>query len=161
MHNKKNNFNKTCNFIQGLRPIENTLPKEAKKMLKKSGYNMNNILKNWEKIVGGAIYKLGTPISLKFGKDFKNNTIVVNVFHGKELELEYKKKEIIDKVNSFFGHRFLDRVKTKILENNQKSFISQKEKNFKKINTKDFANVKNDAVKKSLERLIKVYNEKN
>ena len=146
MHNKKNNFNKTRNFIQGLRPIENTLPKEAKKMLKKSGYNMNNILKNWEKIVGGAIYKLGTPISLKYGK---------------ELELEYKKKEIIDKVNSFFGHRFLDRVKTKILENNQKSFISQKEKNFKKINTKDFANVKNDAVKKSLERLIKVYNEKN
>ena len=32
-----------------------------------------------------------------------NGTLVLNVVHGKELVVEYGKKEIIDQINSFFG----------------------------------------------------------
>ena len=41
------------------------------------------------------------PISIKMGKEMKNGTLVLNVVHGKELEIEYAKTEIIDKINTF------------------------------------------------------------
>ena len=37
------------------------------------------------------------------GKDMKEGNLVLNVIHGKEMEIEYEKKEIIDKINSFLA----------------------------------------------------------
>ena len=37
-------------------------------------------------------------------KEMKDGTLVLNVIHGKEVEIEYEKNEIIDKINSFFGY---------------------------------------------------------
>ena len=31
----------------------------------------------------------------------RDGTLILNVVHGKELEIEYEKNEIIDKINSF------------------------------------------------------------
>ena len=36
------------------------------------------------------------------GKDMKNGNLVLNVIHGKEMEIEYEKKEIKEKINSFY-----------------------------------------------------------
>ena len=36
--------------------------------------------------------------------------------HGKELEIEYAKKEIIDKINSFFGYNCINQIKLKIIQ---------------------------------------------
>ena len=47
------------------------------------------------------------PISFKMGKEMKDGTLVLNVIHGKELEVEYEKNEIVDKINSFFGYILL------------------------------------------------------
>ena len=44
------------------------------------------------------------PITVKMGKEMKDGNLVLNVIHGKEMEIEYEKKEIIDKINSFFGY---------------------------------------------------------
>ena len=35
------------------------------------------------------------PVVVKMGKEMKNGTLVLNVIHGKEMEIEYKKHEII------------------------------------------------------------------
>ena len=40
----------------------------------------------------------------------KDGTLVLNVLHGKELEIEYAKKEIIDKINSFFGYNCINQI---------------------------------------------------
>ena len=40
------------------------------------------------------------PATVKMGKEMRNGTLVLNVIHGKELEIEYEKKEIIDKITS-------------------------------------------------------------
>ena len=50
------------------------------------------------------------PITVKMGKEMRNGTLVLNVLHGKELEIEYTKKEIIDKINSFFGYNCINQV---------------------------------------------------
>ena len=35
------------------------------------------------------------------GKDMKDGNLVLNVIHGKEMDVEYEKR-IIEKINSFF-----------------------------------------------------------
>ena len=134
MHNKDNN--KLKNFIQGLKPFSSSIPKTLKKYLKKSGYNYSNIVDNWTKMVSKEISDSCYPITVKMGKEMRNGTLVLNVLHGKELEIEYTKKEIIDKINSFFGYNCINQVTLKIVQ--EKIITKQNQfpkiKNFSKIN---------------------------
>jgi hypothetical protein len=99
MHSKNNNKSQT--FIQGLRPFSSSIPKTLKKHLRKGGYNYSNIVDNWTKIVNKKIADACYPITVKMGKKMREGTLVLNVIHGKELEVEYEKNEIMDKINSF------------------------------------------------------------
>ena len=114
MHSKDNN--KLQNFIQGLRPFSSSIPKTLKKHLKKGGYNYSNIVDNWTKIVSKKISDSCYPITIKIGKEMMNGTLVLNVLHGKELEVEYSKKEIIDEINSFFGYDCITQINLKIVQ---------------------------------------------
>ena len=160
MHNKDNN--KSKNFIQGLRPFSSSIPKTLKKHLKKGGYNYSNIVDNWTKMVSKKISDACYPITVKMGKEMRNGTLVLNVLHGKELEVEYAKKEVIDKINSFFGYSCISQVKLKIVEEKIKQNESNfpKIKNFVKINEK-MNKVKDEQLKISLNNFLKAFNEKN
>ena len=86
MHNKNNN--KTQTFIQGLRPFSSSIPKTLKKHLRKGGYNYSNIIDNWTKMVSKKISDICYPVTVKMNKDMKDGNLVLNVVHGKELEVE-------------------------------------------------------------------------
>ena len=45
--------------------------------------------------------------------EMKDGTLVLNVLHGKELEIEYEKKNIMDKINSFFGYNCINQITLK------------------------------------------------
>jgi hypothetical protein len=160
MHSKDNS--KLKNFIQGLRPFSNSIPKTLKKHLKKGGYNYSNIVDNWTKMVSKKISDSCYPITVKMGKEMRNGTLVLNVLHGKELEIEYAKKEIIDKINSFFGYNCIGQVTLKIVQEKIKPKQDQfpKIKNLSKINKK-IDNVKNNQLKSSLNNFLKAFNERN
>ena len=115
MHSKNNN-NKSQNFIQGLRPFSSSIPKTLKKHLKKGGYNFSNIVDNWTKMVNKKVSDACYPITIKMGKEMRDGTLVLNVLHGKELEIEYEKNEIMDKINSFFGYNCIGQVVLKIVQ---------------------------------------------
>ena len=160
MHNKNNN--KTNNLIHGLRPFSSSIPKTLKKHLRKGGYNYSNIVDNWTKIISKKISDACYPITVKMGKNMKKGTLVLNVIHGKELEIEYKKNEIKDKINSFFGYNCIETVSLKIIQDKiiKKNNILPKIKNFKKIDEK-IKKVKDSRLKNSLGNFLKVYNERN
>ena len=159
MHNKNNNKMQT--FIQGLRPFSSSIPKVLKKHLRKGGYNYSNIVDNWTKIVNKKISDASFPVSIKMGKEMKNGTLVLNVIHGKEVEVEYKKKEIIDKINSFFGFCCIDKVVLKIVQNEirEKNETYSKIKDFNKIQEK-MKHVKDEQLKISLNNFLQAYNDK-
>ena len=161
MHSK-NNSNKSKNFIQGLRPFSSSIPKTLKKHLKKGGYNYSNIVDNWTKMVSDKISNACYPTTVKMGKEMRHGTLVLNVVHGKELEIEYEKKEIIDKINSFFGYDCISQVILKIVQekNNQKKNNFEKISNFSEINKK-MDKVKNSELKNSLNNFLKAFNERN
>ena len=159
MHNKNNNKTKT--FIQGLRPFSSSIPKTLRKHLKKGGYNFSNIVDNWTKIVSEKISDACYPITVKMGKEMKDGVLVLNVIHGREMEIEYKKKEIMDKINSFFGYNCISNVTLKIVSNKiNKKKLFPKIQNFEQIEEK-MKNVKDNQLKKSLNNLLKAYNERN
>ena len=160
MHNKNNN--KTRVFIQGLRPFSSSIPKTLKKHLRKGGYNYSNIVDNWTKMVSKKISDACYPLTVKMGKEMREGTLILNVIHGKEMEVEYEKQEIIDKINSFFGYNCISQVTLKIVQDtiktNEKVF--PKIKNFSKIEEK-MNKVNNDELKSSLNSFLKAFNERN
>ena len=160
MHSKNNN--KTHMFLQGLRPFSSSIPKTLKRYLRKSGYNYSNIVDNWTKMMSKKISDVCYPIKVKMGKDMKNGNLVLNVIHGKELEIEYAKREIIDKINSFFGYNCINQVTLKIVQNeiNSKSKVFPKIKNLAKIEEK-MEKINNNDLKNSLNDFLKAFNERN
>ena len=159
MHSKNNNKSQT--FIQGLKPFSSSIPKTLKKHLRKGGYNYSNIVDNWTKMVSKKIADACYPITVKMGKEMREGTLVLNVIHGKELEVEYEKNEIMDKINSFFGYKCISKVVLKIVQNTVKP-----KKNFPKI--KDFSKIEDkmskvndDKLKSSLNNFLKAFNERN
>ena len=160
MHNKNNN--KTQTFIQGLRPFSSSIPKVLKKHIRKGAFNYSNIVENWTKMVSRKISDSCYPATIKMGKEMKNGNLVLNVVHGKEMEIEYLKNEIIDKINSFFGYNCIGHISLKIVEDkikiNKKVF--PKIKNFSKIEEK-MNKVNNNELKSSLNNFLKAFNERN
>ena len=159
MHYKDNS--KYKNFIQGLRPFSASIPKTLKKYLKKGGYNYSSIIDNWTKMVSKEISNACYPITVKMNKEMKDGTLVLNVLHGKELEIEYAKKEIIDKINSYFGYECISQITLKIIQEKTKFKQNQfpKIKNFSKIN-ETINKVNNSELKSSLNNFLKAFNER-
>ena len=160
MHNKNNNKSQT--FIQGLRPFSSSIPKTLKKHLKKGGYNYSNIIDNWTRIVSSKVSNACYPNAVKIGKNMKDGTLILNVIHGKEVEVEYEKNEIMDKINSFFGYKCISQVTLKIVQEKIKPKQNQfpEIKNFSKINEK-IDKVNNSELKSSLNNFLKAFNERN
>ena len=160
MHSKNNN--KTQTFIQGLRPFSSSIPKTLKKHLRKGGYNYSNIVDNWTNMVSKKISDACYPTTVKMGKEMRDGILVLNVIHGKEIEVEYEKKEIIDKINSFFGYNCIGNIKLKITQDkiklNEKIF--PKIKNLSKIEEK-MSKVNDSSLKSSLNNFLKAFNERN
>ena len=159
MHFKNNS--KTKSYIQGLRPFSTSIPKKLKKHLRKGGYNYSNIVDNWSRIVSKKISDACYPNAVKMGKEMRNGTLFLNVIHGKEVEVEYRKSEIKDKINSFFGYNCIKNVILKIIQDKiefqSKTF--PRIKNLNQIEEK-MKKVKNEQLKSSLKNFLKSYNEK-
>ena len=159
MHNKNNNKTKT--YIQGLRPFSNSIPKTLKKHLRKGGYNYSNIVDNWTKMVNKKISDACYPITVKMGKDMKNGILVLSVTHGKEMEVEYEKKNIMEKINSFFGYSCISKITLKISQykKNKQIRVLPKIKDIDMIESK-INKVNDKHLKSSLNNFLKAYNEK-
>ena len=161
MHSKNNN-NKSVNFIQGLRPFSSSIPKTLKKHLRKGGYNYSNIVDNWTKMVSKKISDSCYPVTVKMSKEMRNGTLVLNVIHGKEMQVEYEKNEIMDKINSFFGYDCISHISLKIVQDKIKlsDKVFPKIQNLSKIEEK-LSKVNNKELKSSLNNFLKAFNERN
>ena len=160
MHKKINN-NLTKNFIQGLRPLANTLPTQIKKILKKNGFNLSSIVDNWTRIVGKDVSDNCYPINIKVSPNTKNLILILNVIHGKEINIEYNKKNIIDKINSYYGYSYIEKSQLKVIDSKNKNLKNQKlKKTDKSLFAENLKKVENVDLKSKLKSLIEAYNDK-
>ena len=149
--------------IQGLRSFKDTLPTSVKKVINKRGHIFSEILNNWKFLVGESLFKVCFPKSFKNSNKFGVSTLLIMVKRGHEIDLEYSKKEIMDRVNNFFGNIVIEKIKFTTFEEERKQLISDKiEKKAvtRKTYHKKIQSVKNEKIKKSLIELTKVFREK-
>ena len=107
----KNNSKQRSGSIQGLRSFKDTLPKNIKKVINKKGHIYSETLNNWKFIVGDELFEVCYPKSFKNSNRFGVSTLLIMVRRGHEVDLEYSKKEIMDKMNSFFGYLVVEKLK--------------------------------------------------
>ena len=159
----KNNTKQRLRTIQGLRSFKDTLPKNIKKIIKKKGHIFSETLNNWKYIVGTEIFQICYPKSFKNSNRFGVSTLNVMVKRGHEIDLEYSKKEIMDKMNSFFGYAVVEKLKFISFDDAQTKFKKVDENENHVANSKytDRINdIKNDKIKKSLLELTKLFKQK-
>ena len=159
----KNNTKQRFKTIQGLRSFKDTLPKNIKKIIKKKGHIFSETLNNWKYIVGNEIFQICYPKSFKNSNKFGVSTLHVMVKRGHEIDLEYSKKEIMDKMNSFFGYAVVEKLKFISFDNAQTKFKKIDENENYVTNSKytDRINdIKNDKIKKSLLELTKLFKQR-
>ena len=159
----KNNTKQRNSAIQGLRSFRDTLPKNVKKIINKKGHIYSETLNNWKYIVGEKLFKVCYPKSFKNSNRFGVSTLLVMVKRGHEVDMEYSKKEIMDKMNSFFGYSVIEKIKFISFDNDQ-NIPSTNEENEINVTIKKYQNkinnIKNDKIKKSLTELAKVFKKK-
>ena len=155
MHNKQNN-KETKTYVQGLRPFGNTLPRGVRGILKKNGYNYSEIISKWNLLVGKSISDYAYPKSIKMGKGNSDGLLMLAVKRGNEIDIEYSKNEIINKINSYFGYKLIKEIRLQTFNTEIK-----KEKN-KNISTslsgkfeKKIDEIKNKNIRSSLFDLLK------
>ena len=149
--------------IQGLRSFKDTLPKNIKRVINKKGHIYSETLSNWKYIVGENLFKVCYPKSFKNSNRFGVSTLLVMVKRGHEVDLEYSKKNIMDKMNNFFGYSVVEKLKFTSFDD-EKKISSQDEKIRENVTINKFQkkinDVKNEKIKKSLFELTKVFKEK-
>ena len=162
MHFKKYTKQRN-NTFQGLRSFRDTLPKSIKKIINKKGHIYSETLNNWKYIVGEKLFKICYPKSFKNSNRFGVSTLLVMVKRGYEVDLEYSKKEIMNKMNSFFGYSVVEKLKFVSFDDNQNILSSDtdKENNVTIIKYQNKINdIKNNKIKKSIMELTKVFKQK-
>ena len=159
----KNNIKQRNRSFQGLRSFKDTLPTSIKKIIKKKGHIFSETLNNWKYIVGNEIFQICYPKSFKNSNRFSVSTLYVMVKRGHEIELEYSKKEIMDKMNGFFGYTVVEKLKFISFDDAQTKFKKIDEKESHVTNSKytdRIKDIKNDKIKNSLLKLTKLFKQR-
>ena len=158
----RNNTKQRNKVIQGLRSFKDTLPKNIKKIIKKKGYIFSETLNNWKYIVGDDQFKVCYPKSFKNSNKLGVSCLLIMVKRGHEVDMEYSKKQILDKMNNYFGYSVVEKLKLISFDDDQTNFkktkINHDVTNSKYMNK--IVDIKNDKIKKSLIELSKLFKQK-
>ena len=158
----RNNTKQRNKVIQGLRSFKDTLPKNIKKIIKKKGHIFSETLNNWKYIVGGDLFKVCYPKSFKNSNKLGVSCLLIMVKRGHEVDMEYSKKQILDKMNNYFGYSVVEKLKLISFDDDQTNFkktkINHDVTNSKYMNK--IVDIKNDKIKKSLIELSKLFKQK-
>jgi len=159
----KNNTKQRFKTIQGLRSFKDTLPKNIKKIIKKKGHIFSETLNNWKYIVGAELFQICYPKSFKNSNKFGVSTLQIMTKRGHEIDLEYSKKEIMSKMNSFFGYAVVEKLKLISFDDAQTKF-KKIDKNKNNVTNNKYTDrikgIKNNKIKNSLLELTKIFKQR-
>ena len=159
----KNNTKQRSQSIQGLRSFKDTLPKNVKKIINKKGQIYSETLSKWKYIVGVELFNVCYPKTFKNSNKFGASTLLIMVKRGHEVDVEYSKKDIMKRMNNFFGYSVVEKLKL-VSFNDELEIPVENKKNTKNVAINKYKNrinsVKNEKIKKSLINFTKVFKEK-
>ena len=157
--NSKNYNRNNRKFIQGLRSFKDILPSKIKKIINKKGQIYSETLDNWRNFVGNDLFNISFPKSYKNENKLRSSCLTVMVKRGNEVNFEYSKNIVIEKINSFFGFEAVKSIKLVSFEEISEKFIEKQSLDnvTKNKYKKQISGIKNEKIKNSLSELSRVY----
>ena len=160
--NSKNYNKNNRKFTQGLRSFKDILPSKVKRLINKKGQIYSETLDNWRYFVGNDLFDISFPKSFKNENKIGSSCLTVMVKRGNEVNFEYSKNLVIEKINSFFGYEAVQNIKLVCFEekNQELKEIKSSDDVTKNKYKKQISDIKNEKIKNSLIELTKVFKEK-
>jgi len=160
--NPKNYNKNNRKFIQGLRSFKDILPSKIKNLINKKGQIYSETLDNWRYFVSNDLFDISFPKSFKNENKLGPSCLTVMVKRGNEVNFEYSKSLIIEKINSFFGYEAVHNIKLVSFEEKNKEFKEKQSEDdvTKNKYKKQISDIKNEKIKESLIKFSKVYKKK-
>lgn len=99
------------------------VPRLTQKSFEKFGFSAATLLTDWAAIVGSGLARDTVPERLKWpraiGVDAGNDgatgrpgaTLVLRVDPARALDIEYKRAQILDRINGYFGYRAVSEIR--------------------------------------------------
>lgn len=124
-------------FPRALKDIARTIVRPC---FKKQGFLNGSIVEDWDSIIGNQYKDQIIPDRITFPKG-KNNGGTLHVFvssGGASLIIEHNKKEILSRINTYYGYQALSNIQMKV-SYNQKTVQFFKKKD--SLSLKDHAEI--------------------
>ena len=107
----------------GARAVGTYVPRVTKKSFEKFGFSTATLLTEWATIVGADLARMTAPDRVKWprndgmlsddgeGGSREGATLVLRVDGPRALEIQYKTRLIIDRINAYFGYAAIGTVR--------------------------------------------------
>ena len=107
-------------------------------------------------LVGKDIAGCAFPKSIKMKRGDTNGTLVLAINRGNEINIEYSKKEIINKINSYFGYKLINEIRLQTFNSESRKIKKKRTLNKLPQNFKEKINeIKNKNIRNSFSQLLK------
>ena len=107
----KKNTRQRKKSIQGLRSFRDSLPKDIREKIIKKADIYSKINNNWKKIAGEDLFEACAPKSFKNIETSGIKLLNISVKRGHEMDVEYSRKLLIERINDFLGYEFVKKIK--------------------------------------------------
>jgi hypothetical protein len=110
--------------ISSARAVGSFLPRLTRKAFEKYGFSSAALLTDWAAIVGGEIGSYTRPERLKWPRSVESyskvensavgrpgGTLVLRVDGPRAIELQYKSRQILERINAYFGYRAVAEIR--------------------------------------------------
>ena len=106
-------------------------------------------------LVGKDISSYSYPKSIKMQKGESNGTLLLAIKRGNEINIEYSKKEIINKINSYFGYKLINEIRLQTINSEDRKTKKNTREKFSKNFDEKINKIKNKNIRNSLSQLLK------
>ena len=149
---KQNNIIDKNKKSAGLIKASDAMNDMVKKLLGSHSFIEIDIIKNWERIVGEDLAEISVPQKIDFKKGSRDEGVLtlMVVSGGFALELSQNERVIVEKINTYFGYKAVEKIKImqtgtadffktgpKFADIEKKKLVTQKEQNYIDGITKD------------------------
>ena len=77
---------------------------------KKRGFAQTHIIDHWPDIMGPELAKISIPERYRRGRGNGPSTLQIRVKSGRALEVQHASKQIMERINSYYGFAAVDRL---------------------------------------------------
>ncbi|MFD2204323.1 DUF721 domain-containing protein [Kiloniella antarctica] len=151
-----------------MRPIAASLPRLTKQLTGKRGFAEAGLIEDWSAIVGKELSTQCLPIKLRYPSQGVRNdgTLLIKADPAFALVIQQQAPQLIERVNSHFGYRAIAKLSIQQgplykVERKTPPKLPMLNKIEQQTIQTEFADVKNEALRLSLERIAQTLKAKN